>query len=106
MRREDYESLVRERSGIPVEKVSTKWGEVLIAEEFKNDKTLEFPWGYYRVMWAIERDKMDFAQELFFDAFHDPQIPFDGKQRARINAALLNAQGWLEMNIKAERYDA
>lgn len=105
MKKDRYEDFCRQGSAIPVEKIPTKWGDVLIAEEFKSAST-EFPWGAYRVVWAIERGEMDFAQELFFDAFHDPEIPFPDKRKARVNAALLNAQGWLETNVKTGRYDA
>lgn len=107
MKREKFAQLCHKAQLTPVDHRQTKWGTVLIADGFRNDKPHEYPFGYYRTMWAVERGNLDVGRDLEFEAFHDPQIPIADRQMARINAAAKDAEGWMMINIRdAERYDA
>ena len=106
MRKEQFEEACRSKGLVPIARIDTQYGNVLVAESFKHDKPDEFGFGYYWQMWAVERDGMDIAKEVLFDAFHDPHLPLDYKQQARTNATLRDAEGWLALNVRdSGRYD-
>ena len=106
MKREKFETAVQKDGLRPLGRFNTPEGAILVAEGFKNDNMLEFPLGYYKLVWAIERDGLDFGHSLMFEALHDPDIAFADKPRARLNAALKDASGWLAVNKQTGRYDA
>jgi hypothetical protein len=63
----------------------------------------EFPFGAYATIWwtAKGEDKIDVGCPLLFEAFHDPQLAWNMKQKARINTALLEAHGFLKRRERA-----
>lgn len=103
MDKDHFEQLCQKAEMSPLGKYSTPYGDVLVAESFRNDNP-SYPMGYYKTMWAVERSEMDIGRHLEFDAFHDPEIAFPEKRRARISATVKDAMGWMSVNKDAERY--
>src|SRR3546814_7990360 len=85
---EIVEKFTRAKGLHPAGRVTVPEGTILIAEGFKNDSPMEFPWGYYETAWAVARKGVDVAQCLQFDAFHDPEYPKDQKPALRVRAAV------------------
>ena len=90
-----------------VHKQETEDGTILVADGFispSKDPTDEFPFGYYKTAWAIERDNMHWGMWLEFDAFHDPGHEVSDKQNMRIAAALKSAHGWIDIGREQGLY--
>ena len=53
----------------------------------------DFPHGAYATMWWAAKgdEQLDVGAPLYFDVGHDPSIPREAKQRARIDAAIKHA---------------
>lgn len=65
----------------------------------------EFPFGCFVTMWwtAKGEDQFDIGVPLFFEAFHNPELPGqDVKKMARINTAIKEASGFLKRRKKAK----
>lgn len=57
----------------------------------------DFSFGCYVTWWWVGKDeKLDTGQPLFFEAFHNPELGKEFKKKARVNAALQQAAGFLE----------
>lgn len=54
----------------------------------------EFPCGAYVTMWWTGKgeDRIEMAEPIFFDAFHDPGYDLPTKKQARINTAIGRAK--------------
>lgn len=63
----------------------------------------DFPDGAYATMWWAGRgeDQLDVGAPLYFDVGHDPSIPRESKQKARINAAMKHAKEHFALIKKA-----
>lgn len=96
MKREKLEQFIQKHGLKPERKVTTRDGEIYIAEGFvppsevpKNLKQ-DHPFGYWQGIYVISRGEeyMDYFPVLTFDAFHDSEknwLP-DQKKNARLNA--------------------
>lgn len=100
----DFEDLCRRDRMRPLMKIDTSVGTIYIAEG-EGAATDEFPCGCYRQKWAVGRGDMDVAKDIFFDRFHDPELPLADRQRARMNATLRDALAWASINRDSGRYD-
>lgn len=65
-----------------------------------------FPYGAYATMWwaAKGEDQLLVGAPLYFDIGHDPSIPRESKQRARINAAIKDAKDHFKRLKKAQAH--
>ena len=112
---QEWEKTTRNLGLKPLHKEVTPYGSILLAEGFKNDDR-DFPAGYYLVTWAIERpqsssgsaseNEIDWGGGLYIDAMHNIELPLSDRPRARRNAALREAWGWITVNFESGRYDA
>lgn len=100
-----FEKFVRAKQLRPAEMITLPECVVYVADGFKNDRPLEYPWGYYETAWATARDGVDVAQCLEFEAFHDPEYPQEEKKRLRVRAAIKEAVKWAGVNVESGRYD-
>lgn len=105
MEKDRFEKICRKADMRPVARVSTPHGEILIAEGFRNDNLVEFPWGYFRTLWVVDRNGLDIGRHLDFNAFHDPEFSVEDRKMARINSAKSDALGWINTNVDMNRYD-
>lgn len=66
----------------------------------------DFPYGCYATMWWAARgdEELDVGAPLYFDINHDPSLPRESKQRARINAAIKHAKEHFKRIKKATRH--
>lgn len=92
--RQEIEQSLSRNQLKPLCKKEYKGMHIWVMEGWRNDNQKEFPWGYYQggYMIGYSDEKPDIAQEVMFDAMHDPQIPYQDKQRARVNHMLENAR--------------
>ena len=107
MNRRAWEAVCRHWDCRPVERVESKDGTILIAEGYvepTRDKP-EYPWGYYKMLWAIDRGKMCEGGELEIQAFHDPLMDQATKPRARINAAVQQARAYIALMYQLGRWE-
>jgi hypothetical protein len=104
MDRQGFETLCRKAQMEPAARVETRDGTVLIADGFLRNKPEEYPGGYYRTMFVVERGGLDIARDLEFDATHDPVLSLREKKRARIRAASQEALAFMALNIEGGRY--
>lgn len=83
----------------PVLKITDPKADIYIGETELEPPNQVFPWGFYQTIYGIagksSRGKLDVAQALNFDAFHDSHKGWSNETRrqARIN-----------MTIKAARH--
>jgi len=94
----NFEKACRKLSMVPVEKIDTKYGEILIADGCDGKR--------YRSAFCISRGGLDIFHDMEFDLFHNPEIPRSMKQKARINTVKKEALKWIGHNVEAGRYDA
>lgn len=94
----NFEKACRKSGMVPVEKIETKYGDILIADGQKNGK--------YRSAFCISRGGLDIFHDMEFELDHDPEIPYSMKQKARINTVKKEAFKWIGHNVEAGRYDA
>ena len=94
----ELEDFVMKKGLHPTGKMEYKGKEVYIAEtEHETDKKWEYPLGYYQVSWFCGVDgKFDGGSWVEFDAMHDLDMTREGRQQARINAAIKHAQDWVD----------
>ena len=98
MDRVRWENFIRERGAVPIGKHETRHGTVLLAEGEQED-------GTFLLIWAIERNGMSIGREIEFPPGHDLAcIPLPDRQRARINAALRDVDGWMQMSLDSALY--
>lgn len=93
-----FEKACRKAGMKPVEKIPTPYGDILIADGFKN--------GRYRSAFCITRGGLDIMRDMEFDLGHNPEIPLEMKQRARINTVRKEALALIGLNVESGRYDA
>lgn len=97
-------------------RVSHRDGEIFVAEGFFRDPPpnldgvarlkwlAEHPSGYYQTVWfwAKGEDHVQLGPVLVFDALHDiERLPLADRQRARLNRAVREAQGFLASRQRA-----
>lgn len=99
------ERMCRAAAMPPVHRTTVDGHEVFVADGFSLPPHFmhrhfgitprDFPHGCYATMWwaAKGEDQLDIGAPLYFDIAHDPSIPRESKQRARINAAVKHARG-------------
>lgn len=95
----------------PVERIEDPKATIVIAEtEWENDKPGQFPMGYYQTLFAVgakaSQGKLDIAQWLEFDAFHDLKegLTPEEKKQSRRRATLKVAREFVKKNIETGRY--
>lgn len=106
------EAMCRTAGMVPVSRTSVDGAEVFIADGFAAQPAItfskfgiephEFPGGCYATLWMVSRgeDKLDIAQPMFFELFHDRHMSSQGKQYARINSAVNAAKEFLDRRKK------
>lgn len=102
----DLETFKKVNKGFAqIERIPTPQGNVLVAETFLASSR-EYPWGHWKVVWAIERDGMDMGRWLEIDGMHDSDKNWtvDQKRQARINSAVEDAMAWMKDNLESGRY--
>lgn len=105
LKKADMERICRQAAMKPVHRATLEDGrEVFIADGFSlpphymhrhfGVEPKDFPHGAYATMWWATKGEEDLAigAPLYFDIGHDPSIPRESKQRARINAAVEHAK--------------
>ena len=107
------ERICRDAGMLPVQRGNIYGSEVFVADGPSMPPHLpfrrfgigpeQFPGGMYVTLWWVSKgdEKLDTGRPLFFELLHDPEYGPEGKQRARINAALLDAADYLESRRKA-----
>ncbi len=61
----------------------------------------DFPLGCYATLWWVAKDDdLDIGQPVFFDFLHNPEYDLATKKIARVNAAVKEAQGFLNSRKK------
>ncbi len=104
MDRQGFETMCRRVQMEPAARLETRQGTVLIADGFRRDKPDQYPGGYYRTMYVVDRGGFDIAQDMEFDAAHDPVLSLDGKKKARIRAVSQQALAFMALSIEGGRY--
>ncbi len=110
----DMERMCRDAAMPPVHRETLADGrEIFVADGFSLPPHFmhrhfgitpkDFPYGCYATMWwaAKGEDRLDVGAPLYFDVGHDPKIPRDRKQKARIRAAVKHARDHFEKIRKA-----
>lgn len=113
MNETELEQFVKDKGLHPYGKVQLSGTEVFIAEtELETNKPNRYPWGYYQVAWFVSasasKGKIDGGSWVEFEAMHDSDkgwTPEEKRQR-RIQAAIDNAQEWVDRNIETGRYES
>jgi hypothetical protein len=111
VKKDVFEKACRAAGIHPVRKEAVKDRNVLIADGFSAVPHVafrrfgveqgEFTFGAYCTIWLIEKDdEIEVGVPLIFDAFHNPEISHDMRQRARINTAMKEAAGFLDRRKK------
>lgn len=83
---------------------------ILIAETDWEKPTNDCPMGYYQTVFAVggkaSKGKIDIAQWLEFDAFHDMKAGWSMKEKrlARHRATLAAAREYVDTNLEIGRY--
>ena len=107
------ESMCRTAGMVPVMRQNINGEEIFIADGFSAMPAItfqkfgigpdDFPGGCFATLWMVSRgeDKLDIAQPLFFELFHDRHMSSEGKKYARINSAVNEAYKFLERRRKA-----
>lgn len=90
----------------PLARGQHKGLQIWVGEGWRNDNPNEFPWGYFQGMYMIGKsdERPDIAQEVMFDAMHDPEIPTEDRQQARINALMQGGKKAIDALIKSGFY--
>lgn len=101
----DMERMCRNAAMLPVHRATFDDGrEIFIADGFSlpphfahrhfGVEPKDFPYGCYATMWwaAKGEDELHIGAPLYFDIAHDPSLPRESKQRARVNAAVKHAK--------------
>ena len=106
------ESMCRNAGMLPVKRGNINGVEVFIADGFAAKPHItfrtfgvdkgEFPFGCFATLWWVSKgdEKLDIGQPLFFDAFHDSGYSPEGKQTGRVNAAMKEAEKFLDRRKK------
>jgi hypothetical protein len=109
----ELEQFVKDKGLHPYGMMDIDGSKVFIAEtELETNKPNEYPWGYYQVAWFVSSSashgKIDGGSWVEFEAMHDKDQSWtqEEKRQKRIQAAIENAQEWIELNIKAGRYES
>jgi hypothetical protein len=105
MTKADMERICRAAAMPPVARETLDDGhEIFIADGFSlpphwmhrhfGIEPTDFPRGAYATIWWAAKGEagLDVGAPLYFDVGHDPSIPRESKQRARINAAIKDAK--------------
>jgi len=93
-----------------VERIEDPKATIVIAETDWEKPTREFPLGYYQTVFAVggkaSKGKVDVAQWLEFDAFHDKDKGMTPREKelSRRRATLEEARKFVEKNIETGRY--
>lgn len=94
------ETIFRKLGVSPEKKVTTRDGEIYVAEGYVAEASKDFPFGFYRTIYIVARgeDMLDYGPELLFDALHDGDKGWDMNTRktARINTAINEAKAFLK----------
>lgn len=110
--KQDIERICRNGSMEPVKRGKIGSAEVFIADGVSAPPHLahrrfgigpeQFPGGMYVTMWWLARgeDKLDVGSFIYFELLHDPMLSKSGKRRARINAAMKDANDFLASRRK------
>lgn len=103
-----FERMIQHFGLRPVKKLVTNHGDILIAEGgpyLMPDKNPDGSNRYaYQAAYCVTRGVNDLARWLEFDINHDFNLTEEGRREARINAAVSDAMGFIEANVKAGRY--
>ncbi len=99
------ESMARNRCK-PLGKCEYRGLQIWVGEGWRNDDPKDFPWGYYQGMYMIGKsdERPDIAQEIMFDAMHDPGMPQENRQQARINTLFKGGRKAIDALIKSGFY--
>lgn len=107
----DFENFCRTKGLHAISKYEEEKAIIAIAEtELETDRAIDYPWGYYQTVFAVggkaSKGKVDVAQWLEFDAFHDKDkgMTQEEKKKARRRATLEEARKYVETNLKMGRY--
>ena len=112
MTKRRIEAMCRNAGMRPESRTNIGGAEVFIADGFSAPphfnywrmgvEPTDFPFGMYATMWWASKgdEKLDIGQPMFFDAFHNPEFSKDDKRRARVNAAMKEAQSFLQKRKK------
>ena len=107
----EFERFCRIKGLRPVERYDEEKAIIGIAEtDWENDRIGDFPFGYYQTVFAVggkaSKGKLDVAQWLEFDAFHDKDrnMTQEEKKLSRRRATLYEARKFVEKNIETGRY--
>ena len=100
----EYLGFLQKMGMRPELKVQTPGGEILIAEGFEPLPTQEYPKPHYKVAWAVLRSKFDLGRILYFDADHNAEYDAGSRKKTRIKAAITDATGFIQENMRAGRY--
>lgn len=108
MNKDRLDKFVRKLGMVPVKRETAKAGEIFVADGEPGDKVKaslikrgaislgEFPAGFFMTTWwvACGEDDILYGPSLFFERNHDPELPSNMKQVARINTALKEARAF------------
>ena len=111
--RNQLDEFVREYELRPVGVTSWKGRDIFLAEtDLEVDNPIDFPWGYYQVLWVVshpnDMEKFDIGSWVDFDKNHDEEACWskEEKRRARQREAINQACRWINTSEEAGRYDA
>ena len=103
----DLEQFVKIQGLRPVEVVPYKGIKIFLAEtDLETDRPFEYNWGYYQTSWFINsttaEDRFEGGSWVEFDAMHDSNAGWtpETKRQARINAALAQAQDFINKSLE------
>lgn len=108
MTKDKLEQMCRMAGMAPAVRECARGAEIFVADgyaadaetfrKFGGNKT-EFPFGAYMTLWSVANgeDRIIGGGSLLFDAFHDPSFDVGTKKIARVNTALKEARGFLQM---------
>lgn len=106
------ESMCRNAGMIPVSRTNIDGAEVFIADGFSAHPAItfqkfgigpdDFPGGCFATLWMVScgEDRLDIAQPMFFELFHDRHMSSEGKKYARVNSAVNEAKKFLDRRRK------
>jgi len=100
--RQGLDDFIRQLNFTPVGVTKYRGREIFVAEsDFLNDNP-DYPWGYYRTAWFVTKkdseEKMEIGRFIEFESMHDRDENWtkEGKRSARIQAAIADAEKWID----------
>lgn len=103
MDRDTFESICRRGKCRILQKETTPYGDILLAERIQTDE--QYPIAFYETMWAIDRDGVDVLRFVRSDI----RAKVNGilrltTEEERKQDALADAYQWIKDNIEVGRY--